>query len=321
MSFFEIAAVADKDTKLAEKVAGEYGCKWYDDYRQLVIQNQFDCLLVAEGLHRCEEYIRTGMKKKFNILKYPPLGRNLEEARGFVRLAEENGIKFAVINTGRFSESFISFRRFIQEGSLKRIFLVKGVCNCVDDEEPSWHYDKELSGGGVLLRSCYELIDQILWNFHSPNEVYSAFTNTASDRQQSQYLTEDTALLTMKFSKGLIGHLSASRVFGPNKIFLEVFGKEKILTVTNCHLTVRSISGEIIEAQDYGNDELVLMKGLLENFALSIVSPDNNKLFGGGEEGLKTMSVIECAYLSGRTGMPESPSKIWEIGEKEPASI
>ena len=42
IDYFHIQAVADKDTKLAERVAGEYNSSHYDDYRQLIIQNQLD---------------------------------------------------------------------------------------------------------------------------------------------------------------------------------------------------------------------------------------------------------------------------------------
>ena len=44
IDYFHIHAVADKDTALAEKIADKYNCVFFDDYRQLVIQNQLDCL-------------------------------------------------------------------------------------------------------------------------------------------------------------------------------------------------------------------------------------------------------------------------------------
>ena len=75
VDYFEIQAVADKDTSLAEKVAGQCQCAPFDDYRQLIIQNQLDCLMVAAGIHSCDEYVRTAMKKKFNIFKLAPASR------------------------------------------------------------------------------------------------------------------------------------------------------------------------------------------------------------------------------------------------------
>ncbi|MHC4567049.1 MAG: hypothetical protein ACYTE3_14995, partial [Planctomycetota bacterium] len=54
----QIEAVADKDPNLVERIGGEHGCTAFDDYRQLVMQNDLDCLLVAEAMHSCEEYVR-----------------------------------------------------------------------------------------------------------------------------------------------------------------------------------------------------------------------------------------------------------------------
>ena len=64
--YFQIQAVADKDTRLAEKVAANYNCEPYDDYRQLIIQNQLDCMLVAAPLYSCDEYVRSAIKKKLS---------------------------------------------------------------------------------------------------------------------------------------------------------------------------------------------------------------------------------------------------------------
>ena len=102
----QIDAIADKNTVLAEKLAEQYKCAAYDDYRQLIIQNHFDCLLVAANIHTCDEYIKTAIKRKFDILKLTPPARTFEETTEFVRLAEEHNVKFAVANTARFMQSY-----------------------------------------------------------------------------------------------------------------------------------------------------------------------------------------------------------------------
>jgi len=334
IDYFEIAAVADKDTKLAESIAAEYKCTAYDDYRQLIIQNQLDCLFVAAGMYSCEKQVRAAMKKKFNILKLAPAARNFEEAAEFVRLAEDENIKFAVANVSRFAQSFLAFRRFLQQGRIEQLFLITAFCNVGDqphrdpkhDRGPSgtqlaWQTDPKLAGGGVLLRNCYEIIDQIIWNFPTPEQVYSLNTSQAADRQQRLYLTEDTAVVTMKFSDTLIGNLIASKAFGPGQKFLKVYGKDRILTVSNKQLTVSDELGQTSEELKYDDDQVGWYRALLENFALSILSPDGNKLCSSGRENLKNMAVIESAYLSSRTAMPEEPGRILQMAQIEPTSI
>jgi len=310
IDYFEIQAVADKDTNLAESAADKYECAPYDDYRQLIIQNQLDCLLVAAGLYSCDRYVKMAMKKKFNVLKLPPLARNFEEAVEFVRLAEDENIKFAVANTSRFARSFIALREFLQQGRIEQVFLITAVCTVGDQHFGAWQSDPKLAGGGVLLRDCFELINQITSIFGSCRQVYALNTNTAGDKQQRLYLTEDTAVLAMKFSDAIFANLIASRAFGPEQKYLKVYGKDKILTADNTHFTISDSLENVTQQSEYDDDRFSLMTKSLENFALSILSPDENKLCSNAMENLNDMAVIESAYLSGRTGFPEEPAKV-----------
>jgi predicted dehydrogenase len=328
IDYFQIEAVADTDSNTAEKIATEYKCSAYDDYRQLVIgmdcrpfgyrsgqalrSDEIRTLLVTAGLHNCAEYIRAAMKKKFNVLKLAPAGRDFEEAAEFVQLAEDEGVKFAIANPSRFARSFLAFRQFLEKDEIEQVFLVTAFCNVGDQQQPAWQSDPKLGGGGVILYNCYHLIDQILWNFPMPQQVYSLNTNRASDQQQRSYLTEDTAVVTMKFDDTLTGNLIAFRHsgLGPKQDFLKLYGKEKILTVSSNQFTISNGLEQSGKQLQYDDDPLSCLIKLLENFALNILSPDDNKLCSSGRENLKNMAVIESAYLSARTGIPEEPGRI-----------
>ena len=315
LEYFNIQAVADKDTNLVEKIADEHRCRAYDDYRQLIIQNQLDCLLVAASMHSCDEYVKRAMKKRFHVLKLAPAARNFEEAAEFVHIAEEEGIQFAVANPGRFAKSFLTLRQFLQQSHIEQVFLLKAFCNVGDYTHYSWQTDWKLAGGGVLLHNCYRLIDQILWNFDMPQQVYSLNTNPAQDKQQRLYLTEDTAVVTMKFSDTFIGNLIASRRAGirPKEEYLRLYGKDKILSVGQSRLTISDENGRISDELNYDDEEIACMTELLKNFALSILAPEENKLISTGRDNLRNMAVMESAYLSARTGFPEEPARILQM--------
>jgi len=320
IDYFQIQAVADKDANLAESTGYKYKCDHYDDYRQLIMQNQFDCLLVAAGIHSCDEYIKMAMKKKTNVLKLAPLARNFQEAAEFVRLAEGENIKFAIANPMRFARSYLALREFLQQGGLEQIFFITVFCAVGNKQAGTWQNDPKLAGGGVLLRNCYQIIDQIVWSMGMPQQVYCLNTNTASDRQQRSYLTEDTAAVTMKFSDSFFGNLIAGKVFGPELEVLRVYGKDKILRVSNDRFIISEGPGQKSEAE-YDDSERTRYRALLENFALSILAPDENKLCSSARENLNDMAVIEASYLSARTGMPEEPGRILKMAQTEPTNI
>ncbi len=319
--YFEIEAVADTDTNLAEKTAEQYQCAAYDDYRQLVtaldshIDQKSRALLVAAGMHCCDEHIRMAIKKNFNILKLAPAARDFEEAAEFVRLSEDENVKFAVANPGRYAKSFLTLREFLEQGRIEQLFLLNVFCSFGDERCPGWQSDPKLAGGGVLLHDCYKIIDQILWNFGLPQQVYSLHSNQAQDKQQRLYLAEDTAVLTMKYTDTFIGNLVAFRRSGTGQgqEYLQLYGKDKILTVSHRQLILTDGRGEICEHFDYDYDHINCMVDMLNDFALGIISSDNKKFYSSGRENLKNMAVIESAYLSARTGFPEEPAKILQM--------
>ncbi|MCK4913316.1 MAG: Gfo/Idh/MocA family oxidoreductase [Planctomycetes bacterium] len=306
---FGIIAVADKDLKLAESTAAKFGCVGFDDYRQLIIQNQLDCLLVADGLHNCAEQIKTAIKKQVNIFKLAPLGRDFDQASEFAGLAEMENVKFAVGITNRFSQSYSHLRQFLEQGKAGRIFSLSAVCNVNSKTVPGWQSDLKLAGGGVLLQNCYGLIDTIVSNFKIPQQIYALITSKAGDKKQRMYLTEDTAVITMKFSDTLFGNLVANRTFGDSSEWLKIFGENKILTVKQNRFTVTDSAGQIEEDLVCTDNLVGRLSAQLENFALSISRPSENKLISSAAENLNTMRVLQAAYLSARTGFCEEPGK------------
>ena len=360
LGYFEITAVADRDGDLAEKVADRYQCASYDDYRQLISvmdsslrseeekrvndrkssedkedveegeagsnhknRNDIGCLLVAAAMHTCDEYVRMAAKKKINILKLAPVARNFEEAAELVHLAEIEDIQIAVGNPRRFAQSYLELRDIVREGNIKQVFLIRAFCNAGEKKHPVWQTDPKLAGGGVLLHNCYQMMDEIILNFGTPEQIYSLNTNAAGDRQQRLYLTEDTSVVTMKFSDTLSGNLIASRrsETEPTEEYLKIYGKDKILTVTNTQLIIRDVLRGKSKKLNFDDDESGRYSAMLENFALSILEPANNKLSSSGRENLTNMAVIDSAYLSARTGTPEEPGKLLQMAQIEPTEI
>jgi UDP-N-acetyl-2-amino-2-deoxyglucuronate dehydrogenase len=317
---FQIRAVADLDQQKAEKAAREHGCEAFTDYRQLVVQNQVDCLLVAAETHTCDEQIKTAIKRKFNILKASPPARTFAEALGFVDLAKAENVQFAIANPGRFRVASIAARDLIVQGRLGHIFLIAATCTFSSEDRPAWQIDPQVAGGGVLLHDCYQVLDQVLWDFPLPEQVYALKTNHAPDKQQRLCLTEDTAVVSMRFSDAFMGSLVATRSseIRAGRVSIEIHGKEGRLTVTDTEV-ILARSGQEDQKWQYQETEQVLMERLLSSFAQSLLTPDQHEFAGTGVEGLRNMAVLESAYLSAKTGFPEEPARILRMAGR-PAS-
>ena len=313
--YFHIQAVADLDQQRVERIAAEFKCDAYTDYRQLVVQNQLDCLLVAADIHHCDEHLRIALKKKFHVLKLAPPARNFEEAFTYVQIAESEGVRFAIANPARFTSSRIKARELIGQGRVRQIYLVTARCVVNDVGRSPWQADPKLAGGGVLLHNGYQTIDQIFWNFPLPQQVYTLATNQAPDKQQRLYLTEDTAVVSLKFSDALTGSVTAMRRgdISLAETVLHVYGKDALLTVTNNEVTLATHAESENRTWQYNETEYDVMARLVSSFARSLQSPDEHELASSAAENLKNMAVLESAYLSARTGFPEEPARIPQI--------
>ncbi|MHC5061136.1 MAG: Gfo/Idh/MocA family protein [Planctomycetota bacterium] len=313
---FEVVAAADADAELAEKTAQRYSCEAFDDYRQLVIRSELDVLAVAAPMHQCDEHLRAAMKKKFNILKIIPPALDFEQAAELIKLAKSENIRYAVADSGRFRPGFSKLADYLESQNAKDFHLITGVCNLqVNTDEPHqrWLSDPQLAGGGVLLRNCYELIGLIVRYFGMPQQVYCASTNQAPDKQQRLSITEDTVIFTMKFSDTLVANLVASRVFGPPTGMLKIHTKDGFLTASGDNFILYDNLGNIAERFEPESTETDATAKMLKTFADGLLSSDKNDFVDSENDNLNVMAVIEAAYLSARTAMPEEPVKVLEM--------
>jgi predicted dehydrogenase len=320
IDFFKITAVADGDTNLAQQFGKLWDCAFYDDYRQLVMQHQLDCLFVAAPFHTCAEYIRTAIKKKFHILKLPPLGRNYGEAAELAKLATAEGIKLVVANPGRFAQSALALKAFMLENSNQQIFFILAAAKEKTAPDPflvKWRSDPVSAGGGAVLYDCWEIIDQICWNFGVPQQVYCVASNSAADSKQRSYLTEDSAIITMKFTDVLSGSLlaghAAEALGGELPKRLTVQGHDIRITLNAQCSEITDNQNQILRREEFNDDFAGQLKRTLENFGSHLLCPDTNPVVSAADENLKNMAFIEAAYLSARTGMPEEPGRILKI--------
>jgi predicted dehydrogenase len=312
---FHIQAVADLDPQRAEKTGAEFKCDAYTDYRQFIVRNQLDCLLVAADIHTCDEHLRAALRKKFNVLKLAPPARNFDEALGFVQVAESEKVHFAIANPARFMSSYRWAGELIRQGHVKQVYLVAAQCFVNDTGRVAWHADPKLAGGGVLMHRCYQMIDEMLSSFPLPQQVYALTTNQAPDKQQRLYLTEDAAVVCLKFTDALTGSITAMRRadIGPAETVLCVYGKDTVLTVKDNEVTLHADAEPTDRTWQFGQTEQDVMTRLVSSFANSIQMPDEHRLVSSATENLKNMAVLESAYLSARTGFPEEPARIPRI--------
>ncbi|MCE5339834.1 MAG: Gfo/Idh/MocA family oxidoreductase [Planctomycetaceae bacterium] len=319
---YEVVSIADGNLANANRAAQVYNCTAFDDYRQFILQNQPDVLIVAEPLTKCAEFVKMAINKKCHILKLIPTAPNFELASEFITLAKKNNVKYVTAAPVRFSPGFERLGDYLRSVE-RRDFYFVNMCATFGDDffQPIISYPKaeqKLSGGGALLNDCFELLSLLVENFSLPNQVYALLTNQSPDKKAKQYFGEDTVTASLVFKEGLIGTFMAARQTGNNNVApVRIYGSKQNIIATPNRLAIYDENDNLFSENKYPLKADKCITEMFIDFGRALLEPDKYKLRNSSRLDLATMALIEAAYLSTKTGMPESPGRFFEISEKE----
>ena len=319
---FEIISVADSNLVNASRAAEKYNCSAFDDYRQFILQNQPDVLIVAEPLYKCAEFVKAAINKRCHIFKLIPTASNFEQASELINLAEKNNVKYVTAIPSRFAPGFERLGDYLRTIDRKQYYFINFCASFGNDFfQPIASYtqaDRKLSGGGVLLNDCFELLSLIIENFPLPGQVFALITNQSPDKKAKQYFGEDTVTASLVFKDGLIGTFLAAKQTGSSTTApIRIYGAGQNIVATANRLAVYDNNDSLIAEHKYPLKSEKCITEMFIDFGRALLEPDKYKLRSTSRLDLATMALIEAAYLSAKTGMPESPARFFEISEKE----
>lgn len=315
---FEVVAAADEDAQLGQIFSRRYNCPVYTDFRRMVMQNPADVVFAGAPMHACIDHIRQAIQNKSHIIKLPPAGLTFEQCASLIQQARKEQVYFVLAIPGRFEPAMLRLRQELADSEPDYWHLITAICHVPQGEIPPqkrWLLDPQLSGGGVLMQNAYDLMDEMVLCFGLPEQVYALLTSQAPDRQQRLSTTEDNVLISMRFSDTLIAQVVASRTLGPARRHLRIHGKGKFITLTRDDFSITDNNGNLMVQVQFSPEQFHGMQDLLDNFAKAILNPAQNKLTPEPGVDLYTMAVIESAYLSARTAMPENPSRLLDLAK------
>lgn len=322
---FELTAVADRDAELAERVVQRYQCKFFDDFRQLIIQNQLDLVIDGCNGFSFNEHAHAALEKGACVLKINVPGPTFEDLAEITRTARKNNKRYLAAEMLSLTPGFKSLQKYLTQSQDSRDYykFLVAIQTPINLDEPGnrWLADPELAGGGVVLQSGFALIKEIVRLLGLPEQVYALTTNIAPDKKQRMSLTEDAAMLTLKYPENLIAALQAGRIFGPETETLNIFRPKECLNTTRSSFIISDNAGQITQEITGAVDEKELINTVLE-YATEIISREQENISYEIENlNLKTMALIQAAYLSAKTMMPENPEKIITLSGLDPKSL
>jgi predicted dehydrogenase len=316
LDFFDVTAIADKNDESLEKIAHNANAKPYDDYRTLLVENEFDCIIVNAPLHTCHETVKNALKNKINILKITPPAKNFDETVTFLDIAQKNNVAYYTASPLKFSEHICRLKKFLQQNP-SQIMAIKATINTCLEKNNSWQSDPLIAGGGVLLYHAFHIIELMTDVCSMPQSLFALNTNKSDDKQQRISRTEELAMISLTFAENVFGQITASQNFGLPYENISVLTKNYTLDIKPESITANDQAQKNMLSENFVNSSIDANVKMLSHFAAHLQNVEKNQKIHNAKT-LKNMAVIETAYLSAKTTMPENPHTVLKLA---PAQI
>lgn len=300
----DLVAVAGSQ---CEKYAAELGVTGYHDPRSLVVEHDLELVLVAAPIHTTQETLLAAAKRNLPVWRWPPIGRNVEEAAEILNAFESAGTPFVLAEKWPLRGARALFDAHRDAAGPPSLLTVRDL-RC-DPRHDTWQGDLARAGGGALLHVGCDAIRLVAAIAGAPASVFCVTGRTGTPGLPFTYDTEDTAVVSLAYENGAL----ASLVFGRTHVEDHT---ELLIRTTGATIGMDEDS-LVLDLIDGPSHSVMLSSGpfsveaQIEAFAHAVAAgevstPDTARL-------LAAHAIIDAAYLSARTGDAESPRPFLEL--------
>jgi UDP-N-acetyl-2-amino-2-deoxyglucuronate dehydrogenase len=313
-----VAAVCGTNAEKTAAIAREHGATPYADLNRFFRQRPMDLVAIGSpsGLHARQ--IGLAARHGLHVLVEKPVDITVARVDEAIADAHAAGVRLGVFFQDRLKPDLLRVRQLIGEGRIGRALLAGATVKWYRPPEyyaaSKWRGTWALDGGGALMNQGIHTVDTLLWLL-GPIVSVSARTATALHTIE----VEDTVVATLEFAGGALATLEATTAAYPGyPRRLEITGTEGTLIVDGDQLVsadLRTPLGDLRHAAAPGN-------GSQSSPVMSDVSPHrrvfedfieairlNREPACSGEEGRRSVAVVEAIYESARSGRPCAPAR------------
>lgn len=202
-----LAAVVDSTPMMLDALKAYMpDVRTYSDYRILLRDGGIDAALIATPTQLHVPIAVDCVSAGVAIFIEKPLSVSSAQARPLIEALRVRPVVNMVGYMGRYVDTFAKAKEIVASGALGKLQMFRSSMYIGQLFKPGkgWRYDKNVSGGGVLITQNTHVIDKLLWMFGEVEDV--------NGRTGALYSTgvEDYCHAVIRFRSGLLGYLDAS---------------------------------------------------------------------------------------------------------------
>ena len=312
----QLVAVSDLKEENSAKMAKDFGCNAYTDYRMMFQNEKIDIACVCTPSGTRIEICEAAAEYHVNLLVEKPLDINSERTEKIVNICRTAGVKLGCVFQLRFLPVFQSLKQAEREGRFGKLVIGNAGTICYRSEDyykdGGWRGTFAQDGGGALMNQGIHAIDLLRWIMGDVKSVFAY-----QDHLTHAIEVEDTLVAGIEFQSGAMGTVMASTsvYYGINKK-LEIFGTDGSVIINDTEPTMWKFNNNPESEVGLSMGEQPTHKSLSPTSPLvedvwahqqqitdmiEAIRDDREPAING-DEGRKTVQLVLAIYESARTG-------------------
>lgn len=303
----ELVSVCDIVEEKAKAFGETHKVKHYVNYNRMLCAENIDVvnIITPSGMH-AEHAIDIMDNYKKHIVVEKPMALKIKDCEDMMNAADRNKVSLHVVFQNRFNKAVSKIREAVDNGKFGRFVLGTVRLRWC---RPQRYYDRDAwrgkwaFDGGALTNQAIHHIDLLRWLFGDVDMVSAKGGTRLADIE-----VEDTAVAWLHFKNGALGAIEATTAARPDdfEASISILGENGTVIVEGASVnkittwTFDDIDKEKFSETPptvYGFGHLPLLKGVVKSIRNGTPSPI------GGDEGLKTIKLLNAIYSSIEMGV------------------
>ncbi|MFF1920612.1 Gfo/Idh/MocA family protein [Streptomyces sp. NPDC058221] len=242
---YRIAAICDTNPAAARDLAP--GVPVFTDHREMFAATELDAVIVAAPHSLHTPMVTDAAAAGLHVLVEKPMATTVEDCTRMIEACDRAGTLLAVAHVVHFDPMAEEARRLVASKEFGRPVLVTHRRSAHYDpgSRPSWFFDRELAGGGIVLNVGTHGLDRIQWFTGAPVRRVSGVIRGRDDVE-----VETDALVLVELADGTSASLALTSRGAPYFDETEVVMDRATLRVSGTEGLFLLRDGESVQLLD-----------------------------------------------------------------------
>lgn len=300
-----LRALVDTESVKGLKLAMGYQCRFYQDYREMLLDDAIDVVHICTPHVEHKPMILAALAAGKHVFCEKPVGMNRSELVDITRAAEQASGLLGVCYQNRYNPTSLRIRQALDDSELGIMLSIKAVLTWSRSgtyyTESPWRGRLATEGGSLLINQAIHTLDLMQWFAGGVTRVKGVV-----DSGELAAVTEgeDSAMATLHFANGARGLFYASNCNTTDSPLLMEIHCERGSLLLNDNTLWRVMSGErvTLASDDSPDGSVKSYWGLghqqaIRRFYHAITHPGYADYTDIREAG-KSLTLVEAIYRS-----------------------